>query len=72
VGYRKFKGSEPNTLLLGVIYSLLPFILLAALIWFFLIRQLKMPAKGLELRQEQGTLAQQGKEPDDFQGCGRH
>src|SRR5881409_3602818 len=42
----KFKGSEPNTLLLGVIYSLLPFILLAALIWFFLIRQLKMAGKG--------------------------
>src|SRR3989454_306336 len=42
----KFKGSEPNTLLLGVIYSLLPFILLAALIWVFLIRQLKMAGKG--------------------------
>src|SRR5947207_6986235 len=42
----KFKGSEPNTLLLGVIYSLLPFILLAALIWYFLIRQLKMAGKG--------------------------
>src|SRR6266571_807109 len=42
----KFKGSEPNTLLLGVIYSLLPFVLLAALIWFFLIRQLKMAGKG--------------------------
>jgi cell division protease FtsH len=42
----KFKTSEPNTLLLGVIYSLLPFILLAALIWFFLIRQLKMAGKG--------------------------
>src|SRR6266699_356705 len=41
----KFKGSEPNTLLLGVIYSLLPFVLLAALIWFFLIRQLKMAGK---------------------------
>jgi len=42
----KFETVEPNTLLLGVIYSLLPFVLLAALIWFFLIRQLKMAGKG--------------------------
>jgi cell division protease FtsH len=42
----KFKHSKPNTLLLGIVYSLLPFVLLAALIWFFLIRQIKMAGKG--------------------------
>src|SRR6266516_3069878 len=42
----KFDVNQPNTLLLGVIYSLLPFILFGALVWFFLIRQLKMAGKG--------------------------
>jgi len=42
----KFDGIMPNTLLLGVLYSLLPFILFGALVWFFLIRQLKMAGKG--------------------------
>jgi len=32
--------------LLGIVYSLLPFVLLAALVWFFLIRQIKMAGKG--------------------------
>ncbi len=42
----KFEVNQPNTLLLGVVYSLLPFILFGALVWFFLIRQLKMAGKG--------------------------
>src|SRR5436309_76974 len=42
----KFDVNQPNTLLLGVVYSLLPFILFGALVWFFLIRQLKMAGKG--------------------------
>ena len=42
----KFEGNQPNTLLLGVVYSLLPFVLFGALVWFFLIRQLKMAGKG--------------------------
>jgi cell division protease FtsH len=42
----KFKPSEPNTLLLSLIYTLLPFLLIAALIYFFLIRQIKMAGKG--------------------------
>src|SRR5439155_23801845 len=42
----KFKPQKPNTLLLGVVYSLLPFVLFGALVWFFLIRQLKMAGKG--------------------------
>jgi cell division protease FtsH len=37
---------EPNTLLLGILYSLLPFLLLALLIWFFLVRQIRMAGKG--------------------------
>jgi len=46
VGSGSSKAANRNTLFAGVIYSLLPFIL-CALIWFFLIRQLKMAAKGL-------------------------
>ncbi len=42
----KFEQGEPNTLLLGIIYSLLPFVLLAVIIWFVLIRQIKMAGKG--------------------------
>jgi len=42
----KFKAVEPNTFLLNFFYAVLPFILLAALIYFFLIRQIKMAGKG--------------------------
>jgi cell division protease FtsH len=42
----KFDVVQPNTLLLGVVYSLLPFVVFGALVWFFLIRQLKMAGKG--------------------------
>lgn len=42
----KFQADEPNTLLIGFLYSILPFIIIAALIYFFLIRQIKMAGKG--------------------------
>ena len=42
----RYEVVQPNTLLLGIIYSLLPFVLVAALVWFFLIRQIKMAGKG--------------------------
>ena len=42
----KFKVDVPNTFLIGFIYSILPFIIIAALIYFFLIRQIKMAGKG--------------------------
>jgi cell division protease FtsH len=42
----KFQTVEPNTLLVNVLFSLLPFILLALLVWFFLIRQIRMAGKG--------------------------
>src|SRR2546425_3990076 len=42
----KFKGSEPNTLLLGVIYSMLFVLVIGMIIWFFFIRQIKMAGKG--------------------------
>jgi len=68
----KFKAANRNTLCWSDLL-LLPFILLAALIWFFLIRQLKMAGKGaLSFGKSKARLAQQGKEPDDFQGRGRH
>jgi len=42
----QFQPHEPNTMLLSVIYSLLPILLIAVLVWFFFIRQIKMAGKG--------------------------
>jgi cell division protease FtsH len=42
----KFKPIEPNNLWANVAMSLLPFLILAGLIYFFLIRQIKMAGKG--------------------------
>ena len=41
-----FETVYQNTLFLGLLYTLLPFILLALLIWFFLVRQIRMAGKG--------------------------
>jgi cell division protease FtsH len=41
-----FEVREPNTMLLGVLWSVLPIIIIATLIWFFFIRQIKMAGKG--------------------------
>jgi cell division protease FtsH len=37
---------EPNTMLLSVLWSVLPFVILGTLVWFFFIRQIKMAGKG--------------------------
>ena len=42
----KFESVEPNTLLLNVLLTILPILLVALLIWFFFIRQIKMAGKG--------------------------
>src|SRR6266404_3188085 len=42
----QFEPKEPNTMLMSVAVSVLPFIIIAALIWFFFIRQIKMAGKG--------------------------
>jgi len=42
----QFQPHEQNQMLLSVIYSLLPILLIAALVWFFFIRQIKMAGKG--------------------------
>jgi cell division protease FtsH len=42
----KFKPVEPNTLLVNMIWSVLPFLLIAFLVYFFLIRQIRMAGKG--------------------------
>jgi cell division protease FtsH len=41
-----FEVKQPNTVLLGVVYSLLPILLIGLLIWFIFIRQIKMAGKG--------------------------
>ena len=42
----KFKVGEPNQFLITVFMTILPFLCLAALIYFFFIRQIKMAGKG--------------------------
>ncbi|MCB1125831.1 MAG: AAA family ATPase, partial [Verrucomicrobiae bacterium] len=41
-----FKVHEPSTMLLSLLYGVLPFVLIAALVYFFLIRQIRMAGKG--------------------------
>ena len=41
-----FKSIRPNAMLLGLIYSVLPILIIGVLIWFFFIRQIKMAGKG--------------------------
>lgn len=42
----EFEPREPNTMLLTAVWSILPILLIAVLIWFFFIRQIKMAGKG--------------------------
>jgi cell division protease FtsH len=46
VSMRQFKVREPSTMLMSLLVSVLPIILIATLIWFFFIRQIKMAGKG--------------------------
>ncbi len=41
-----FETKQPNTMILGLIYSLGPILVIGLLIWFFFIRQIKMAGKG--------------------------
>ncbi len=45
-GSGKFKPYEPPTMWLNLLYGLLPFLVLAAFVYFFLVRQIKMAGKG--------------------------
>jgi cell division protease FtsH len=42
----QFEVREPNTMLVSFMVSVLPILVIAALIWFFFIRQIKMAGKG--------------------------
>jgi len=42
----QFQPAEPNTMLLTMVWNILPILVIAALIWFFFIRQIKMAGKG--------------------------
>ena len=42
----QFEPRQPNTMLFSFMLSVLPIIVIAALIWFFFIRQIKMAGKG--------------------------
>jgi cell division protease FtsH len=42
----QFDPREPNTMLLTAVWSVLPILVIATLIWFFFIRQIKMAGKG--------------------------
>src|ERR1051326_124275 len=41
-----FEVKQPNTVLLGILYGALPFLVIGLMIWFFFIRQIKMAGKG--------------------------
>ena len=43
---RLFEIRQPNTVLLGLAYSLGPILVIGLLVWFFFIRQIKMAGKG--------------------------
>jgi cell division protease FtsH len=42
----KFEVAEPNTMLVSLFYTLLPFVVLGALVYIFFIRQIKLAGKG--------------------------
>src|SRR6202012_339683 len=41
-----FTSEEPNTMLLNVVWGILPILVIGGFIWFFFIRQIKMAGKG--------------------------
>jgi len=41
-----FNTKQPNTVVLGILYSLIPILVIGLLIWFVFIRQIKMAGKG--------------------------
>jgi len=43
---QQFEPREPNTMVFSFLVSVLPIIVIAAIIWFFFIRQIKMAGKG--------------------------
>lgn len=42
----RFKSEEPNNIMIGLLYNLLPILLILGIIYFFLARQIKMAGKG--------------------------
>lgn len=48
----EFEPREPNTLLLNLAFSLLPFIIIAALIWFFFVRQIRKSSGRTVVQQD--------------------
>jgi cell division protease FtsH len=42
----KFEPRQPNTVLIGLFWTVLPILVIAGFIWFFFIRQIKMAGKG--------------------------
>ena len=57
-----FETRQPNTVLLGLIYSLGPILLIGVLIWFFFIRQIKMAGKGaLSFGKSKARMLTKGK-----------
>jgi ATP-dependent Zn protease len=48
----QFEPHEPNTVLTSIAVSVLPFVIIAALIWFFFIRQIRKAGAKPNLQQE--------------------
>ncbi|MCF7668936.1 MAG: ATP-dependent zinc metalloprotease FtsH [Verrucomicrobia bacterium] len=63
----KFKPVEPNTFLMNILYAVLPILLLAGIIYFFLIRQVKMAGKGaLSFGKSKARMMVKGKNKVTF------
>src|SRR5207247_745315 len=45
LGLPQFEVRQPNTALLGILWSVLPILVVAILIWFFFIRQIRNTAR---------------------------
>ena len=59
-GLPPFEIDKPNQLLLSVLWSVVPFVAIAAFIWFFFIRQIKMAGKGAMSFGKSGAAARRG------------
>jgi ATP-dependent Zn protease len=53
----QFEARQPNTMLLSLVWSVLPFVIIATLIWFFFIRQIRRVARNSPSTADLSTQA---------------
>ncbi len=55
----QFQPREPNAMLINILVSVLPFVIIAALIWFFFIRQIRKSVGGVSAAEINARSVQQ-------------